>query len=69
MNKKIITNVIINVLVGLVIWFFIDLIICAIKKESFVDTYFAPQNLIEMIVIFTCCGIGYYWSLSKKNKK
>lgn len=69
MNKKLITKVLLNSFFGIVIWAIIDFVICLIKKQSFVDTFFTVQNIIEIIAIYTGCSLGYYWSQSKKNNK
>ncbi len=68
MDKNILIKVIINVLIGIVLWAGIDFVICLVKNKSFIDTFFNIYNIIEMLALFTVAGIAYYISLTKKKK-
>lgn len=67
MKNKLIVKTILSCLLGAIIWCVLDYIICLIKKESFVDTFFSPKNLIELVICMFATGIAYYSAQKKKN--
>lgn len=67
MNNKLIVKTIFSCLLGTVLWCAIDYIICLIKHQSFVDTFFTAKNLIELVVCSVVAGFAYYSSQKKKN--
>ena len=67
MNKKLLMETIISCIVGVVLWGIIDLIICAMRNTNFVDTFFSPENLVELVIVMCISGFAYY--SAKKNKK
>lgn len=69
MDNKLLVKTIVSCVVGTVLWCIIDLIMCAVKNENFVDTFFSPTNIAEVVTIMTLAGISYYVAQSKKKKK
>ena len=67
MNKKLLIETIISCFVGVVLWGIIDLIICAMRNTNFVDTFFSPENLVELVIVM-CISVFVCYS-TKKNKK
>ena len=67
MNKKLLMETIISCIVGVVLWGIIDLIICAMRNTNFVDTFFSPGNLVELVIVMCISGFACYHA--KKNKK
>ena len=67
MNNKLLVKTILSCLLGAILWCAADYIICLIKKQSFVDTFFATKNLIELVVCSVAAGVAYYSSQKKKN--
>lgn len=69
MDKKILTKTIISCVIGAILWCLVDLIICAVRKESFVDTFLTPYNLFEVVLASVAAGFAYYSAQKKKNTK
>ncbi|MBQ3475783.1 MAG: hypothetical protein IJH20_06420 [Bacilli bacterium] len=67
MKNKLIVKTILSCLLGAIIWCVLDYIICLVKKESFVDTFFSTKNLIELVICMIAAGIAYYSAQKKKN--
>ena len=67
MKNKLLVKTIFSCLLGAILWCAIYYIICLIKKQSFVDTFFTTKNLIELVVCLVAAGVAYYRS-QKKNK-
>ena len=66
MKNNLLVKTILSCLLGVVVWAVIDFVICMVKDESFVNTFFSVTNIAEVIIIMTCAGIGYY--IGHKNK-
>ena len=66
MKNNLLVKTILSCLLGVVVWAAIDFIMCMVNDESFVDTFFSITNIVEVIVIMICAGIGYY--IGHKNK-
>lgn len=66
MKNKLLVKTIISCVLGAVLWCAVDFIICLIKKESFVDTFFTFKNIIELVICSVASGIAYYSSQKKK---
>ncbi|MBR1417090.1 MAG: hypothetical protein IJ572_04660 [Bacilli bacterium] len=69
MKNKLIVKTIASCLLGAILWCAVDYIICLIKNQSFVDTFFSTRNLIELVICSIAAGIAYYSSQKKKNSK
>ena len=69
MKNKLLVKTIFSCVLGVIIWCAVDFIICLIKKESFVDTFFSTKNLIELVVFSVVAGVAYYNSQKKKIRK
>ena len=67
MNNKLLIKTILSCLLGAVLWCVLDYVICLIKNQSFVDTFFTAKNLIELLVCSFVAGFTYYGSQKKKN--
>ena len=69
MDKKLLVKTILSCLLGAVLWCGIDFVICQIKDNSFTETFFTAQNLIELAVCSLAAGIAYYSAQKKKSTK
>ena len=69
MDNKLLVKTIISCVVGAILWCVIDLIICTVRNTNFVDTFFSPENLAELIIIMTLAGFSYYNAQKKKKNK
>jgi hypothetical protein len=67
MKNKLLLKTILSCLLGAILWCGLDYIICLIKKQSFVDTFFTTRNLIELVICSVVAGLAYYSSQKKKN--
>ena len=67
MDKKLLIKTFISCVLGAVLWCIIDFVICLVKKESFVDTFFTPYNIVELVIMITISGYVYYSTQKKKN--
>ena len=68
MKNKLIVKTIFSCILGLILWCVIDYIICLIKKQSFVDTFFTTKNIVELVICSAAAGLAYYSSQKKNNK-
>lgn len=67
MKNNLLVKTIISCVLGALIWCAIYYIICLVREQSFVDTFFDTKNLIELVVCMIAAGIAYYSSQKKKN--
>lgn len=68
MDKKLLTKTIISCVCGVVLWAIIDFVVCTVKGDDFIDTFFDVVNIIEVVAIMGLAGATYYISRTKKNK-
>lgn len=68
MKNNLILKTIISCLLGILLWCGIYYVICLIKDESYVETFFTARNLIELAICSVCAGLAYYTSQKKMNK-
>jgi len=67
MKNKLLVKTIFSCALGAIIWCIVDYIVCLIKKQSFIDTFFTAKNLIVLVICLVASGFAYYSSQKKKN--
>ena len=68
MKNNLLVKTILSCLLGAVLWAGITYISCLINDKSFVDKFFSPGHIIEVVVVMTVAGIVYYIEEKKKIK-
>ena len=68
MKKNLLTKTILSCLLGTALWTGVTYFTCLARKESFVDVYFTPGHIIEVVLVMTVAGIVYYNAEKKRTK-
>lgn len=67
MKNRLIIKTIFSCILGAILGCIVEYIICLIKNQSFVDTFFTYEKLGVIVICSVVAGFSYYSSQKNKN--